>query len=277
MESKTRQPPKGEHAGSPDGEQSSTSPFGSVGIWWLFLAGTLLLSAGWFMKPFPVLMFVGLAPFFAILDHTLESENFWENTELILLGLAIFLFSAFSLEVASLVKIILLAIVFTLPFLGFAFIHESFGSRTGKFIAIILWLASEYAMLKLQWPKQTIFLADAFQIPSNWTRWNHETGYLGASAWILFANWIFYVGVLRKEINWFFIVIGLLIVVIPIGYSFSLNVKPIFRRDMIELYRDNAIPDGAYLAKGELVARTCAWLSVLIVLFAVVKSRVTKK
>ena len=67
-------------------------------------------------------------------------------------------------------------------------------------------------MLKLQWPKQTIFLADAFQIPSYWTRWNHETGYLGASAWILLANWILYVGVLRTEINWFFIVIGLLLI-----------------------------------------------------------------
>ena len=229
------------------------------------------------MKPFPIFMFIGLVPFFAILDHSLESENFWENTELILLGMAIFLFTAFSLEMASLVKVGFLAIVFTLPFLGFAYLRENFGSRTGKFMVIILWLACEYAMLKLQWPKQTIFLADAFQIPSNWTCWNHETGYLGASAWILTANWILYVGVLRKEINWFFIVIGLLIVVVPIGYSFSLDVKPILRKDMIELYRDNTIQDAAFLVKGELVARTCAWLSILIVLFAVVKSRVTKK
>ena len=41
--------------------------------------------------------------------------------------------------------------------------------------------------------------------------------------------------------------------------------------------RAGASQDAAYLAKGELVARTCAWLSILIVLFAVVKSRVTKK
>jgi hypothetical protein len=276
MESRPPSPRRGS-SGSPDGEQSAKSPLGSIGVWWLFLAGTLLLSAGWFMKPFPVLMFIGLAPFFAILDHTLKTENFWENTELILLGLAIFLFTAFSLELTSLVKVIFLAIVFTLPFLGFAFIHESFGTRTGKFIVIILWLACEYVMLKVQWPKQTIFLADAFQIPSNWTRWNHETGYLGASAWIILANWIFYVGVLRKEVNWFFIVMGVLIVTVPIGYSFSLDAKPILRKDMLELYRNNTIQDAVYMAKGELVARTCAWLSVLIVLFAIVKSRVTKK
>jgi len=250
-----------------------------INVWWLFLAGSILLSAGWFMKPFPVFMFVGLAPFFAIVDHTIESENFWENCEMILLGLAVFFFATFLFDTSSIIKVLVLSIIFTLPFLGFAYVHESFGSHTGKFIIIIFWLGIEYVLLKIQWPSKTIFLADSLQITSNWQHWNHETGYLGASAWILFANWIFYTGTLRNGINWYLIILGLAIVISPLIYSLILETKPILRGTMVELYRDNdnSISDKIYSGKGELVARTCAWLSILIILFAVVKSRVTKK
>jgi len=247
-----------------------------INIWWLLLGGSTLLSAGWFMKPFPVFMFVGLAPFFAIVDHTIESENFWENCEMILIGLAAFFFAAFLFDTSSIIKVLVLAIIFTLPFLGFAFAHENFGARTGKFIIIILWLGIEYALLKIQWPSQTIFLADSLQIRSNWQQWNHQTGYLGASSWILLANWIFYAGALRNGINWYLIIFGLAIVIGPLVYSLTLETKPILRESMIDLYKGNSLSDKVYSAKGELAARTCAWLSVLIVLFALVKSRLTK-
>jgi hypothetical protein len=248
-----------------------------INVWWLLLGGSVLLLAGWFMKPFPIFMFIGLAPFFAILDHTIESENFWENGEMILIGLAIFFFAAFQFDTSVFVKILGLAIVFTLPFLGFAYVHENLGSRTGKFIVIIFWLGFEYLLLKIQWPRQTIFLADAFQATSNWFRWNNGTGYLGVSTWVLFANWIFYAGLLRGGVNWFLVILGLVVVAGPIGYSLSLNATPILRSDMIELYKGNSVSVSGYNTKGELVARTCAWLSVLILLFAIVKSSITKK
>lgn len=248
-----------------------------INVWWLFLAGTALLAGGWWMKPFPIFMFIGFAPFFAIVDHTIEGENFWENMEVILLGLGLFLFSAFWFDLSSIVIVLVMAIIFTLPFLGFAYISENLGARTGKFIVIILWLGIEYILLKIQWPSQTIFLADAFQITHSWIRWNRETGYLGVTAWILVANWIFYAGILRQRINWFLIFLGLAIVFGPIIYSLMLDTKPMLRADMMQLYQSNTAKDIAYAAKGELVARTCAWLSVLIVLFAGVKSSVSKK
>jgi energy-converting hydrogenase Eha subunit C len=248
-----------------------------INVWWLFLAGTALLSAGWWMRPFPVFMFVGFAPFFAIVDHTIEGENFWENMEVILLGMAVSLISAFLFDLSSLVMALVVAIIFTLPFLGFAYVHENLGARTGKFIIIILWLGIEYTLVKVQWPSQAIFLADAFQFTGNWARWNNETGYLGVSAWILFANWIFYAAILRHGVNWFLIFLGLAIVIGPIVYSLMLSGKPLQRVDMMALYSGGTVEDIAYAAKGELVARTCAWLSVLIVLFAVVKSSISKK
>jgi hypothetical protein len=248
-----------------------------INTWLLFMSGAALLSAGWFMKPFPIFMFIGLAPFFAILDHTLEGDSFWENCEMILLGLAVFFFAAFLFDTSSIIIVLVLAIIFTIPFLAYAFAHENLGPRTGKFIIVIFWIGIEYVLLKIQWPNQTIFLADALQITNKWFRWNHETGYLGATAWILLANWVFYAGILREGINWYLIVFGVTIVGGPIIYSLMQETKPILRADMLELYRSNSVSDVGYAAKGELVARTCAWLSVLIVLFALVKSRVTKK
>ena len=261
-----------------DNKINSRSTLGGRGTtWWLFLAGTSLLSAGWFMKPFPVFMFISFAPFFAILDRTIESEHFWENCEKILISLAIFFFAAFLFDTSSIINVFLLAIIFTLPFLGFSFVHENLGPRTGKFIIIIFWLGIEYLLLKIQWPRQNIFLADSLQITSHWIRWNQETGYLGATAWILFANWIFYAATLRQRFSWLLIILGLAVVIVPIIYSLMLDAKPILRAEMIELYKGNSVSDLGYSDRGELVARTCAWLSTLIILFAIVKSRVTKK
>lgn len=247
-----------------------------INLWWLFISGTVLISASWFMKPFPILIFIGLAPFFAILDHTIDSKNFWENSELTLLGMFVYFFSAFNFETANLVKVVFLSIVFTLPFLAFAFVHENIGPRTGKFTIIIFWLAIEFIILLIGWPKQSIYLADVLQNMSNWYRWNTDTGYLGVSAWILFVNWILYAGTLRGTFNWSLIALGLFLIIAPIIFSSLQQDKPLLRGDMIELYRHNNVSIVNYKTRGELVARTCVWLSPLILLFAFVKSRINK-
>ena len=247
-----------------------------INVWWLFISGSILLSAGWFMKPFPVFIFIGLAPFFAILDHTIESENFWENAELVLLGMFVYFFSAFNLETSSFIKVILLAILFTLPFLGFAFVHDNLGPRTAKFIIIIFWLAIEYIVLSTGWLKQPIYLADSLQATTAWYRWNIETGYLGVSAWILLVNWIIYAGTLKGPFSWFLITLGLTLIVGPIVYSILQGQKPLLRQDMVELYSNHNVSNIVYKNSGELVARTCAWLSPLVLLFALVKSRIRK-
>lgn len=247
-----------------------------INIWVLFIAGSVLSAAGWFMKPFPIFIFVSLAPFFAILDYTLESENFWEHLELILIGLFVFFFSALGLETSSLIKAIFLAILFSLPFAGFAFVYEQLGPRTGKFIIVIFWLALEYVMLSLKWPNQPIYTADALLGVPYWYRWNIETGYLGITAWILLVNWIVYSSALRGRLNWSLISIGVVFIIIPIVFSMYQEGKPVLRNSMIELYKGQTVSTSAYPEKGELVARTCAWLSILILLFAFVKSGIKK-
>ncbi len=70
---------------------------------------------------------------------------------------------------------------------------------------------------------------------------------------------------------------AMVVVVGPISYSLMLESKPILRPQMIELYQSSKVFTVGYSAQGELVARTCTWLAGLIILFAVVKSRVTKR
>lgn len=225
------------------------------------------------MRSFPIFMFIGLAPFLAILDHTIESENFWEHAELILIGLAVSFFAAFAFHSDSIIAAIILAIVFTLPFIGFAFVHEHLGSRTGKFIMIFIWLGLEYLLAKLQWPAKALFLADSLSGWPNWFRWNSETGYLGVSAWVLASNWVIYTGTLRNGLNWPLVILGIAIIAGPIFYSITLETKPILRDTMMELYSNDSVTGSGYAAKGELVARTCAWVSALVLVFAIVKSR----
>jgi hypothetical protein len=247
-----------------------------INIWWLFLGGAVLFSAGWLMRSFPIFIFIGLAPFFAILDHTVESENFWEHAEMILIGLAVAFFSAFAFDTSAIVTVLVHAILFTLPFIGFAFVHESLGPRTGKFIVILIWLGLEYLLVKLQWPTITIFLADSLSAWPIWFRGNHNTGYLGTSAWILASNWLVYTGTMRSGLNWPLVFLALTVIAGPLVYSLMIDVKPILRQDMIELYSTDSVLKGGYAAKGELVARTCAWISILILIFAGVKSRTAK-
>lgn len=247
-----------------------------VNIGWLFLGGSVLFSAGWLIPAFPVFIFIGLAPFFAILDHTVESENFWEHAELILIGLVLSFFSALKFDMGSIVTILIHAIVFTLPFIGFAYVHEQLGARTGKFIVIFIWLGLEYLLVKLQWPTKTIFLADSLAAWPTWFRWNSQTGYLGSTAWVLASNWLIYAATLRSGFNWPLLFLALTVMLGPVAYSYSVTAKPVLRQTMIELYQSGTVNEKVYFARGELVARTCAWVSALVLLFAVVKSRTAR-
>ena len=88
------------------------------------------------MKSFPILIFIGIAPLFAISDAAKDKETPWNHLELILLSLAISLFSASIFDTTQLILVLAQAIVFTLAFAGYTFSYHSLGSRLGKFTII---------------------------------------------------------------------------------------------------------------------------------------------
>ncbi len=249
-------------------------------VWFLFATATLLLSAGWLMMSFPILIFIGMAPLFAISDLAKDKTSPWNHLEVILLSFAVSRFCAHLFNTSQLIFIMAQAILLTLTFAGYSFAYHSLGNRLGKFTIIFLWLGLEYLMLKLPWKNDFLFLADALKLKSDWWKWNNEIGYLSISLWILVVNLFFYMALFRSaSINWFLVALAILLVVVPIIYSiYYLDTPGINREQMIALYNGN---EGTfsknYKDRGELITRSSAWVSVLIVLLAVVKNKVKKK
>lgn len=245
--------------------------------WSLFALSVLLLSGGWLMKPFPVLIFVGIAPLFAIMDYSKDSKNPWNRFELILLALSISLFSAKFFDFHSIIFVLIQAIIFTLAFIGYSFAYQNLGSRLGKFTVIFFWLGLEFIILNLPWYNQSVFLADSLSLVPNWIHWTYHTGYLGASLWILSVNLVFYLSFFQKGIlNPYLFILAILLIAIPIGLSYKMEDLGVNRAQMISLYSNES---NILHAKsvGELVARTASWISVLIVLLTFVKNKTKKK
>lgn len=251
-----------------------------INVWILFVAASLLLSAGWLMKSFPALIFIGIAPLFAISDAAKDKETPWDHLELILMALAISLFCASIFDTTQLIPVLAEAIVLTLTFAGYAFSYQSLGSRLGKFTIIFFWLGLEYLMLKLPCRNDYYFLADSLELQASWWKWNADIGYLSISIWVLVVNLIFYLAFLKSSsINWYFGVLAVLLVAGPIIYSiFYLDAPGLNREQMIVLYGGGTeVVSGNYKNRGELIARTAAWVSILIILLAVVKNQIKKK
>src|SRR6478735_10790166 len=90
----------------------------------LFLIATFLLTAGWLMKSFPILIFAGFAPLFALTDQIKKEEVFWESFEWILLALCISFFAAHLFSMTSLPSVFVQGIAFTLSFIAYNFAKQ---------------------------------------------------------------------------------------------------------------------------------------------------------
>ncbi|CAN5391541.1 hypothetical protein BH09BAC3_BH09BAC3_27030 [soil metagenome] len=243
-----------------------------------FIAATLLLSAGSIMNDFPIFIFFGFTPLFALTDRTSDVSNVWEKMEWVFLSLVVYFLAIHLFDFSFIVSSFIYGIVFTLPFIGFIWVRQVLGKYIGNFTIILFWLAIEFALLKLR-PSQSIFLADTLRFRSEWMVWNTHTGYLGASAWILLGNFVAYQAFLSENrFQWYWITLLIIIIAGPLIYSFMLNSEPITRKDLMNLYRDKLIvKDVTYLARGEFIVRTSAWISALILLITLIKSQTSKR
>ncbi|MBX2912404.1 MAG: hypothetical protein M9954_10680 [Cyclobacteriaceae bacterium] len=251
----------------------------NIGTLYLFAGGTLLFSLAWLMPSFPMLAFVGFAPFIAIAVNNRKGKTIWNSLDLILLGLSVSFFAGSFFAVGQLAHILLQAMLCTLTFLGYTFVRKSLGARVSIITLPVFWLAAEYVLLKWA-PFPVHFLADLFYIKPEWTAWNPHTGYLGASLWVWACNVLLYQAVLtEKKANLVFISLFVLSVAVPILYSYlAFDVSgALTREDMMQLYSPAPYPGTGYGSIGEFIPRTAAWLSVLILLFTLVKRKTIRK
>ncbi len=243
----------------------------------LFIAASLLLTGGWLMASFPVFIFFAFAPLLALTDRT-DTSTVWEKMEWVLLALTISFLSAHAFDFSFIVSSMLYAILFTLPFVGHVWVRQNLGKGAGKITIVLFWLAIEYTLVNVR-SAESIFLADSLRLQPDWTRWNIHTGYLGASLWILMTNLMVYLTFLSENpFRWYWIILTVTFLAGPLTYSYFLNFASVDHDSMVNLYTDRSmIKDVTYLARGELVVRTAAWFSTLILLFSFIKSQTTRR
>lgn len=230
------------------------------------------------MASFPLLIFLGLAPLLAVAESTDKNDSIFEKMELVLLILAIAFMTRAFMHHSSVVMALVSAIGFTIAFVAHAWVRQTLGIHAGKITLIIFWLAVEYVFLKVV-SSNGLYLADTLSLQGSWTRWNPHTGYLGSSLWILLVNACWYMAFLQGSgIRFGWMVVGILLMAGPLSYGYTLAGPPITREIMINLYENlPADLDVTYLARGEWVVRTAAWLSTLILIFTFVKHQTKKK
>jgi hypothetical protein len=247
----------------------------------LILCGLCIVfaSAGWLMRMFPVFIFVGIAPLFALTDRAAEvkDQSAWNFVELILLALTLMIFAAHFFQLEEILFAVLQAIILSLAFAGYTFGRIHLGIHLSKLVLIFYWLAAEYIFVKVA-PARFIFLADVIALKQDWYRWTFHTGYLGSSFWILMCNLLIYSAVLKsRAINWFYFSLFVISIAVPLWYSFQSDTSPVTRFQMIDLYSGGTQGSYPYHSNGEYIPRTAAWISLLIVLFTLVKSKTRRK
>ena len=249
----------------------------SINRWILFLLAAVLFSAAVLMKVFPILIFIALAPLFRLTATQTDAENFWEHADLILFTLGIGFFCEKFFDLSHILSISVMAILYTLPFIGYVYVKQVLGPKTGIFLIIIFWSALEYLVLKLTTSNQLIFLTDLIQMKPEWLRWTFRTGYLSGTVWILASNWIVERAFRNEKIQWPLIVLALIIIAGPIIYGYLNTTEAPDRALMLSFYNNGAAAPGTYAERGEWLARTCAWVSVLVLLFTIVRQKVLLK
>ncbi len=247
---------------------------------WLFIVTQTLLLLTFVFKDFPLFAFLAFAPMFALIDHPSALKDF--ALPFLVAMLTAFILYSFKQTQSSMqsnvlswiIYFALLAIVFT----AFIFIQRWTANRLNKFALILFILGLEYLLLKLMTDRNPVFLADLFKYKTNWTRWNIFTGYTGATLWILVPNLLFYHAFFKNEkINWVMCVVAVLVILGPLIYSLNSSHTALAKADVLNFYSGSGEYHSGYSEHGELISRTGAWVSLLILIFTLIKAMIKKK
>lgn len=235
----------------------------------------LMFVLAWSISFFPITIFIAFAPLFALLDIP---ENNAKADRMVFGAVAPGTIFAWAFTYDHLIGVVFFGIIVALLFKGFM-LAQRVVPTVKKVMIIMAILALEYIVLKVGYLKEPVFIADSLQHVTHWTGWNNYTGYLGMSFWVLIVNLLFYKALFEKPAwHWASALFGVLLLIIPVLISLNTDWTSITRLDMEQVYLSGGYSINAtrYLQQGEWMARTATWVSVLMVVFTLIKIR-TKK
>lgn len=201
--------------------------------WLLSLLSGLLFWLGWPAHPFTFLLFVAIAPLFAIEAH-ITKENY-HKPGITFFGfcyLTLFIWNVTttwwvvnSTVVGALFMLVANAALMCIPFQLFRFTKKHMGSFYGYFGFILYWMSFEYMHLNwdLSWP--WLNLGNGFARFPEWVQWYEYSGIFGGTLWLLVANIAFFFvffqdyAIFKGWIRWRSLILTLLLIILPVIFS----------------------------------------------------------
>lgn len=244
----------------------------------LFIIAQILLLIAFVWRDFPVFIFFAFAPMFALIDHPAAlKDSYLPFLAAVVTAFIFYYVMQESMHKSSVLSWIIYFTLLAAVFTAYILMQRWTNNRLNKFALIFFILAMEYFFLKVMTKPTPVFLADLIKYKMTWTRWNVFTGYSGATLWILFSNLLFYQALFKEEkINWAMCIVASLTVIGPIVYSLISTETALAKADVLSFYSDNGYVNSTYSQHGELISRTGAWVSLLIIIFTLIKGT-TKK
>lgn len=194
----------------------------------VLLSSLLLVISFPFTGSFTPLVFIGFVPLLLLRKHHLEAEQktwklgLWNYLSFLLWNLGTTWWVANASIDGAIFAFTINALLMTLVFGAWSWIHRKINSSLSYWLLIPMWLLFEFGHHRwdLSWPWLT--LGNYFSIRTGWVQWYEWTGTLGGSAWVLLVNLLLfrlydvYRDVAKRNRN-IFATIGVLI--IPIAVS----------------------------------------------------------
>ncbi|MEQ8926965.1 MAG: hypothetical protein RLO81_14185 [Fulvivirga sp.] len=242
------------------------------------LLSLVILLAGQFAG-LPLLFLICMVPLFLIyLKKNESSEWIVSLTIVLLIGNSILGFVQDAWNLGIILYPLVLGITLYLNLITRKVLRGAMRSV----IVVAFWLSAHYIVLKLN-PSWALFFS--FQsLAGDFTQWTDATGLMGITAWVVISNIIISKSLYTPDTKSLIrfspsVLIALLIILIPAFISLFMSAKPsVGFTDMIQLYSGYSVDtiDSIYAQRGEWLARTSAWLSVLVLIYSLVKLKTTK-
>ncbi|MEM9297891.1 MAG: hypothetical protein AAF149_16985 [Bacteroidota bacterium] len=237
--------------------------------------GLVLLSRTYFSTA----SLIAFAPLIGLLENTSERKFpffYWFGAAFLVFGLNA------ALTLSDPVSIIIYSIGITLACSAYLLTTYFSKNKLGVFTLLLFWLGFDYLILKSLPTASNAFLStffDGYKIVG----WSRKTGYFGITAWIIIANILFYYvflwrdAIMRSKMRWLSLMYSMLLIIIPVAISLFIvpELTPVTLAELNTVYVENSsLADLNYTENGEWLGRTAAWVSVMILVYAIIKGKI---
>jgi len=254
----------------------------------LYVISFIFLSLANTIPFLAFLSFLFLAPIIALRQQFIEGQLKKKLRYIAVIPVITFISYLISLLIMGqdldIFSLLIYSIAIVIPFVILEVTEHYAPNKWGALMLVVYWVGVEYLCLKIAPGTSEFFLSNL--LPDSWMGWNEKTGYLGGTTFVVLGNVLFYYSLLRSDnllifrIRWISLAITLLIIATIIWYGYSFESSSyITKLDMLSAYQTSSmvVNSTSYTENGEFIGRLALWVTVMVVLYSVVKGKLNRK